>query len=96
MTARVPVCSSCKAPILWVTMVPSSARMPLDPPAVDPETSGAIFRVGQFGYAVPDLRERLAALPLKADDPWAKPVESDYTAHVSHFASCSNARGHRR
>lgn len=82
-------CRSCAAPIVWVEMVETGKRMPVDAQPVQPAAFDQMLGL----VAVPDH-------PVEKSL-----VVSQYTTigqlrdrrlHVSHFATCPNAAIHRR
>lgn len=74
-------CRSCGAPIRWVIMEASRARMPLDP---DPAPDGTIDLTGD---------NRATVLCAYAADMARAAGRQLYR---SHFSTCVNARAHRR
>ena len=76
-------CKSCGAEVLWVKLVPMNRLNPVNP---TPTREGNIRMLGQ--------RKAVAKVLSKADlETAALASEELYT---SHFATCPNAKQHRR
>jgi hypothetical protein len=90
------LCSSCKQPVLWSVTQATGKRMPLDPLPVDPETPGALIHVGGQAWsrkaAITDYVEKHGI----SEDQAATEITAQYPHHLSHFATCPNAKKHRR
>lgn len=74
-------CSSCAAPIMWAKVTRSGARIPID---ADPVAGGNVRVVA--GDRVEVLTKAEAEAAERAGVP----------LHVSHFATCPDAREHRK
>lgn len=79
------LCGSCQAPILWAVVEASGRRMPLDPHPVPGGNVEGLER------SDPATGAPLVHVLRKVDigTPGA-------TRYKSHFATCPNARDHRR
>ncbi len=84
MTAR---CRSCRAPIRWADV--NGRAMPLDPEPT-PDGNVVITLVHHEGSSL----ERAEARVLTARE--QRLLHPDRTRYRSHFATCPNARRHRR
>lgn len=80
------LCKSCGAVILWA-ITPKGRRLPVDP---DPRPDGNVL--------VSDLRDVDGRYPcaILAGDMLADAQLAGAVLRVSHFATCPNARAHRR
>ena len=78
-------CRSCGKPIIWVTMVASGKKNPLDSL---PTPKGNVVLVPEGNG---DTARVLNAEELKA----AQAKEANYL-YLSHFATCSQAKQHRK
>lgn len=76
-------CRSCGAPIRWVE-TENGRRMPIDPEPYTGESPAGLFVLRE--------RERAPSLAI-ATPPLAFPGEPLFR---SHFATCPNAKEHRR
>lgn len=76
-------CSSCDAPITWVINDATNRRMPLDAATVD-DGNVVILAGTMDGLPIAHVLARDEVPPI------GRP------RHVSHFATCPNAKAHRR
>ena len=110
--SRPPVastCRSCDAPLRWA-ITDRGRRIPLDPAPVDLDHHGALIVVPEenlvpgagvhvidralsLGAVIHKLISARGVTPERARE---LITERGLTAHVSHFATCPNARAHRR
>lgn len=84
-------CRSCSKPVIWVVTKEKGASMPLDPDPVDNgniRLTGRTRRTSQGGQAPEAEYVKQEAMTLGLDD--------DESRYVSHFATCPNAKAHRR
>lgn len=83
------VCRSCKAPVLWVTMIGSGKPNPLDP-APDPK--------GNILVVAGAKRQRLGLMvtSLRDDDVRVAAEAAGASRYLSHFATCPDREHHRR
>lgn len=80
-------CSSCRAPIRWAVHETTGRRMPLDP---SPVADGNVVVV--------EWRETSGVFALPVIGVGAKALDRAVTRYryTSHFATCPNAKRHRR
>lgn len=78
-------CRSCSAPIRWA-LTQKGRRIPLDP---DPVPDGNLV----LAPAVEPRSTPTAIALTRHNDP---PLNPDTPRYRSHFATCPNARAHRR
>lgn len=76
-------CKSCGAEVLWVKLVPLNRPNPLDP---TPTRQGNIRMLG--------MRKAVARVLGKAELADAELASEEL--YTSHFATCPNARQHRK
>lgn len=76
-------CRSCGAAVAWVITAPKGKRMPIDP---EPVADGnIILQLGAVNSQVPPLATTLA-----------KGASTELPRYKSHFATCPNAKQHRK
>lgn len=90
-------CRSCGADVLWAETVPAGRKVPLDVATVDATARGALVLVAnRFAYSHRDLADRIAQRQAVSVARAADVIRTRYDAHLSHFATCPNARSHRK
>jgi hypothetical protein len=79
-------CRSCGAAVVWATMIPSGKANPLD---ATPTPGG-----NTFAWVVGDKLE--AENAARKTERVQRAIERNQNRYTSHFATCPNAKEHRR
>lgn len=84
-------CKSCRRPIFWVRTT-SGAKMPIDTVGA---LNGTIVIVDKYDPANPQADSRGNTKTAEVHNP-GDPRHAGLQRYVSHFATCPNAKQHRR